>query len=232
MKAHRSRGKPQALDLYGGAGGVCKGLQEAGYQVTGVDHEPQPDYPGEFIQADVMDLQVSLADFDLVWASPPCQPFSQGRNHKAKTTLADLIGPTRELLATHPVTVIENVPEAPLRRDLLLTGRYFSMRVPRRRIFELSFPCEAPLLVEPPPSGRCLVAAHGHGPADPAQRDARVAAGRPPQPAVSELEEALGIWHVVTGSSEKRRKALAEAIPPVYAEWIGLAALAFIRRAP
>src|SRR6185437_7851072 len=62
----------RALDLFCGAGGATKGLQNAGFHVTGVDLKRSPRYCGDvFIQADA--LTVDPRGFDFIWASPPCQ---------------------------------------------------------------------------------------------------------------------------------------------------------------
>jgi hypothetical protein len=69
--------KPKAYDIYCGLGGWTEGLLATGWRVTGFDIEPQPAYPGEFIQRDVLDIHGGeLADADLIVASPPCQEFS------------------------------------------------------------------------------------------------------------------------------------------------------------
>jgi DNA (cytosine-5)-methyltransferase 1 len=88
---------PRALDLFCGAGGASLGLYRAGFEVIGVDVSPQPRYPFEFHQADAMTFP--LAGFDLIWASPPCQRYSDlaYRNGNSEAW-PDLIGPVRERL--------------------------------------------------------------------------------------------------------------------------------------
>lgn len=67
----------KALDLFCCGGGAGTGLHQAGFDVTGIDIEHQRNYPFKFIQADVMDLSIDfIKQFDLIWASPPCQEYT------------------------------------------------------------------------------------------------------------------------------------------------------------
>jgi site-specific DNA-cytosine methylase len=133
------------LDLFCCCGGVSTGLSNNGVNtVIGVDINNDHNYPFEFIHSDVFDLPLSFFnEFDLIWSSPPCQQFSIGSKrwlNQGYNMPANLIPQTRELLLkTGKPFIIENVPNAPLRKDLLLCGEMFEgLRVIRHRIFELN----------------------------------------------------------------------------------------------
>src|SRR4051794_8919808 len=77
QKKAQSRSKPKLLDLFCCAGGAGVGYHQAGFDVTGVDIAPQPNYPLRFIQADVLKMDPAfIASFDAIHASPPCQSYS------------------------------------------------------------------------------------------------------------------------------------------------------------
>lgn len=137
----------RALDLYCGAGGATRGLQDAGFHVTGVDIKPSPRYCGDvFHDIDVLDLDVfDLRAFDFIWASPPCQAHTSLKvMHNAKHHV-DLIPATRALLRASGIPyVIENVIGAPLVDPFILCGTMFDLGVDdaelrRHRQFEASF---------------------------------------------------------------------------------------------
>jgi DNA (cytosine-5)-methyltransferase 1 len=146
------------LDLFCGAGGAAMGYHQAGFtEIVGVDIEPQPNYPFEFVQGDVLQPPVRLEDFDLIHASPPCQAYSitaKAFPHLRKRRYPMLVEPIQEMLADHS-HVIENVPGAPLRADVILCGSMFglsafdpdmdrTMHLRRHRLFQTSFPLMAP----------------------------------------------------------------------------------------
>jgi DNA (cytosine-5)-methyltransferase 1 len=132
--------KLRALDLFCCAGGASAGLAAAGFEVHGVDCEPQPDYPFHFVQADAR--AVDLSSYDFIWASPPCQGFTAYKRRKNHVRPREnLIPEVRAMLrkARKPY-VIENVVGAPLLSPYLLCGSMFGLDVQRHRIFETSFP--------------------------------------------------------------------------------------------
>lgn len=135
------------LDLFCCAGGAGEGYRLAGFDVTGIDIEPQPKNPHRFIQADALEyLSKHWEEYNAIHASPPCQAYSKANNQwKGKRSYPDLIGATRDLLVkTNKLWVIENVPNSPIRKDLFLNGSTFGIKVHRPRIFEMNFEIDQP----------------------------------------------------------------------------------------
>lgn len=134
----------RALDLFCKAGGASRGLRQAGFDVFGVDIEPQPNYPFFFLRADVLGLEIE-SGVDFVWASPPCQGFTAYRRRPNHVRPRDnLIPAIREKLRKWGGPyVIENVPGAPLESPFTLCGSMFGLDVRRHRIFEANFPVKA-----------------------------------------------------------------------------------------
>lgn len=216
--------RPKLLDLFCGAGGAAMGYHRAGFDVVGVDINPQPHYPFEFIQADALEVLRDLidgypvggfafgwllSDFDAIHASPPCQAYSWGTRKGREDRWPRLIADVREFAGASGLPyVIENVTGArPEMRDpILLCGQMFGLGVIRHRLFEMS---DSPALVPYHPrcqglvrSGRAVTVA-GHGGDNQRGRGGRV-----------QLQAAMGIdW---MGDEELR-----ESIPPAYTECIG-----------
>jgi DNA (cytosine-5)-methyltransferase 1 len=189
------------------------GLHRAGYEVVGVDIEPQPRYPFDFIKADALSLRPWwMARFDLICASPPCQRYSMySRNLGTAETFPDLIAPTRALLreANRPYA-IENVVGAPLTCPLLLCGTMFGLKVLRHRLFETSWTWVG-LMPSCNHKGD-EIPVYGNG----TPQWHRQRCGR--NVTVAEQRTAMGIdWMI--------RDELTQAIPPAYSEHIGRAAL-------
>lgn len=134
--------RPRLLDLYSGAGGAGMGYHLAGFEVVGVDIHHQPNYPFEHHVADALEYVIEHGqEFDAIHVSPPCQIFANvtaWRGHQANHP--NLLVPTRKALAeVGRPWVVENVVEAPLRRDLVLCGYMFGLNVRRHRVFETSW---------------------------------------------------------------------------------------------
>jgi DNA (cytosine-5)-methyltransferase 1 len=206
--------KPRAIDLFCGAGGASMGLHRAGFEVLGVDIKPMPRYPFLFLKADALCARVDeIAFFDLAWASPPCQRFSVLAGREDLSNYPDLIVPIREkLIAAGIPYVIENVPGAPIRKDLMLCGSMFGLRSYRHRHFECSFPIAQPEhpkhVVRVNRRGENRREHWANGGFLTITGDVGTYCG----------PEAMGIdW--MSGDE------MSEAVPPAYAEYIGRAAI-------
>ena len=196
------------LDLFCCQGGASVGYSNAGFSVVGVDIDQQPRYPFRFFQRDALDfVTIHGRHFDAIHASPPCQLYSTTQRLRGNTH-PDLIAPTRALLeSTGKPYVIENVEAArsELRNPVLLCGAMFGLRTYRHRLFETNFPVDVPEHPE-----------HVH-------RTAKM--GRRPQD--DEFMHVVGnfsgveLGREVMGMPWASRDGLREAIPPVYAEFIG-----------
>ena len=226
------------------------GFSQAGFDVVGIDIEPQPRYPFPFILGDVIDIlsrmlqgdkftasngkQYSITDFSAFHASPPCQRYStmtNGRWQDRVESHPDLIAPTRELLRkTGKPYDIENVEGArkELINPVMLCGTMFGLQTKhgsqlrRHRYFELS----VPMMLTPTcqHNKASAIGVYGGG-QNPARR----------KPAT------IGVYGHAGGSSKRdnlvsfgtqdRRDAmgidwmsgdeLSEAIPPAFTKFIG-----------
>ena len=208
--------KPLALDLFCGGGGAALGMQWAGFEVVGIDIKEHRNYPGHFIQGDALNPPVNIEDFDFVWASPPCQKFSTSLNHsnKSRADHPNLIPQTRRILKGHTYTVIENVPQAPLRHDLYLWGPQFGLtKLWRKRVFELSFWCwglPRPKMIR----GQYCSIVGGLGASHFFYR--RKAEGKPGTLSKNEAKCIMGI----PLCKKMTKREIVESVPPFYAEYI------------
>lgn len=211
--------RPQLLDLFSCAGGAGMGYYRAGFEVVGVDIDPQPNYPFEFIQHDALALDWDFVmGFDAIHASPPCQSYSDlaKRNGNADAW-PRLIEPVRELLErTGKPWIIENVEGAPLLDPIVLCGTMFpGLRVIRHRLFESNIPLEVPEHPTPHP----LVFTHDKRKAHYGQLDqdtsyVQVTGGG--NCTMKNARDAMGGIDWMTTKVE-----LNESIPPAYTEYLG-----------
>ena len=216
--------RPRLLDLFCCQGGAASGYHDAGFDVVGVDIDPQPRYPYEFIQADAIEVlrtgragDLRVADFDAGHASPPCQDHSEtanlGRGHGTGWMLAA----TLDLFRGYSFPwVVEHVAGSALPHQddlfgsngLTLCGCMFpELRglLYEDRLFETSFSIPQPHHV--------------------LHQWPQTKMGRKPQPG-----ECMQLTGHFTDAEEGRRRlgapwmnrdGVAQAIPPAFTEYIG-----------
>lgn len=235
--------RPKLLDTYCCQGGASTGYYRAGFDVYGVDKDPQPRYPFAFHQGDALDVLrrllageriafthrdgtvelLGLEDFDAIHASPPCQTFTAYRRRGSGVgdSYLNLIPQTSELLErTGLPWVIENVEGArgELVDPVMLCGSSFGLDVRRHRLFESS------------------IALWGT-----ACNHERQAPRFPPATNRKNLRRTVevGVWRIpldvqqaaMGGCEWMTLRGLSEAIPPAYTEFIGAQLLRHIQEA-
>lgn len=217
--------RPRAIDLCCKAGGVSMGLHRAGFDVVGVDIEPQPRYPFPFMQADA--LTVDLHGFDFIWASPHCQGYTALRHAPGAKGKPLMIGRFRDRMPVNALWAIENVEAAAwdMRDPVTLCGSMFGLgaqgcQLQRHRLIETNFDLGAPPCAH---DDRPVIGVYGGH----ARRRAASAGGRGTRDVwegghKAAASDAMGIDWMTLGE-------LSEAIPPAYAEFVGRAAMRLIR---
>jgi len=214
---------PRLLDLFCCAGGAGTGYSLAGFEVTGVDIKPQPNYPFPFIQTDALKLDPKfISTFDAIHASPPCQSYSDlaKRNDNADAW-PRLIDPVRDVLvASGLLYIIENVEGAPLRNPAVLCGTMFKgLRVLRHRLFEANFPILTPKHGAHPKVHTFDKRKSHYGKTDDMRDFVQVTGGG--NCTIAAARDAMGIdWMT--------KNELNEAIPPAYTRFIGRQLLAYL----
>ncbi|MDN3296455.1 DNA methylase [Streptomyces ficellus] len=223
--------RPRLLDLFSCAGGAAMGYHRAGFDVTGVDIAPRPNYPFPMQQADALEhlaaliISGEIERYAFVHASPPCQhgcalTVGTNRSQGWGRTHVDLVAPTRTLLDATGLPYVIEQPNgrAEIRKDLTLCGEMFGLGVIRHRNFELGrWTTVQPAHV----AHRGRVRGYRHGRFYDGPYVAAYGNGGG-KPSVRELQDAMDItWTDI-------REELTEAIPPAYSQWIGSAFLASV----
>lgn len=181
----------KALDLFCGAGGAGLAMRQIGFQVTGIDCDPDAvaiyrQAVGDAILADVRNLDPRrFGPINLLWASPPCQPWSEARRAQRRLSKFDhpdgklLLEPVRWAQELVPDwTIVENVGGIPddalsyliaalanLYPSVTLLRLNASGWVPQKRdhVFVIAGPQQVPAPAPPPRQPRLREIADSSG---------------------------------------------------------------------
>jgi DNA (cytosine-5)-methyltransferase 1 len=193
--------RPRLLDLFCGAGGAAMGYHRAGFDVVGVDIEPQPNYPYE---------------------------FTAYRRTGNVGYYPDLIDPTRRLLqATGLPWVMENVVGALLIDPVLYCGTMLDppLEIQRHRLFETNWDLEPPIW----PCRHKLNGRDRYPGGRSKQRTGKSTGLVRATIEIGSWDIPLRTQQQAMGIDWMTLEELSEAIPPAYTEFIGAQLLAHIR---
>ncbi len=201
--------KPLLLDAFCKAGGTSMGYHQAGFEVVGVDIEPQKRYPFEFHQGDAIEFIIKYGkDFDVIAGSPPCKDYTPLKAIHGKTYPRLIKDTRRAMQKTGKPYIIENVKGARFELDnpIMLCGTMFGLRVIRHRYFECS------LLIDVNLNCSHVFKTGERGKYDSGQNGYITVAGHNFNPKFASM--AMNIdWMI--------GKELSQAIPPAYTKWLG-----------
>ena len=202
--------KLKLLDLFCCGGGAGMGYHQAGFEVTGVDINPQPKYPFDFVQGDAIEYLINNHHkYDAIHASPPCQNNTKATMvHKANGKVYEcFIERVREqLVKIGKPFIIENTMDAPLIKPVVLCGSMFGLKTYRHRLFESNINLTVP--------------------AHPKHVAKNTKMGR--KPVDGEFIQVVGHFSGVPFAQKAMgidwlgQKELAQAIPPAYTEYLGV----------
>ncbi len=202
------------------------GYHMAGFDVTGIDIQPQPNYPFRFWQGDITkitDKQVEniRRNFDAVAGSPPCQRYTQELTAAKKEKHPDLVGPFRELCqAINLPYIIENVVGAPLIDPVQLCGSAFGLRVQRHRIFESNMPITGISCNHQWQKRHKPYLKISNGPGSERMAGIISVVGSGDGTYINDLRQ-VDISSIAMGIDWMTGKELSQAIPPVYTFYLG-----------
>lgn len=249
--------RPICIDFCSGAAGSATGYARAGFEVICVDIKRWRSFPRDrfrFIQADLLQLGVGgmfeLAEdlgAKMVTASPPCKTHCD-MAHFASPDHVDLIPLVREAFQVigRPY-IIENVTPRPLIDPVMLCGSNarFDLGVQRERFFEFGgglalegADCDHARQAERAP----LLPGYDR-PGWPVRRYHDLAPGQKYRIIMSPVIGVYGggqglgpgetqLWARAMGIDWMSRRAMAEAIPPAYTEYLGRQAMEQIGAMP
>lgn len=199
--------RPRLLDLFCGAGGAGMGYHRAGFDVVGVDINPQPHYPFEFHQADAMTFP--LDGFDAIHASPPCHDHSS-LGHAADGTGWMLDATLDRLASNDSPWICENVVGPDVKMAgwwFILCGSMFDMQVRRHRRFGSSHLMIPPACRHEEQGRPYTITGNG--------------ASKPHRHSLKPPSRHYWRYLDMPWMEGKPHYGVAQAIPPAYTEWIG-----------
>jgi len=209
--------RPTIIDFFSKAGGASMGYHRAGFRVIGVDIQPQPRYPFEFVQGDVFAMFWDLIDRYrpvAITGSPECRGHTPLQSVAGAGTTGWQLAKFIQLCEDYGRPyVAENVMAAQFPTDypanlVLCADRNFGLRTVRHRKFRCTgFECPQP----PHPKGHSAPTSTKRRKHD---WDRGMHVSITGDVGVYVGSEAMGIdW--MTGNE------LSQAIPPAYTQYIG-----------